>query len=39
LVDRLIDARLLQPDKDHSAIVNATEQMVRLFSIEKSQQW
>jgi hypothetical protein len=38
LVDRLINARLLRPgmDHDHSAIVNATEQMVRLLSMEKS---
>jgi hypothetical protein len=40
LVDQLIDARLLRPgvDHDHAAIVNATEQMVRRFSLEKSQQ-
>ena len=38
LVDRLINARLLRPgmDHDHSAIVNATEQMVRRLSMEKS---
>ena len=38
LVDRLIDARLLRPDMDHdhSAIVSATEQMVRRLSMEKS---
>ena len=38
LVDRLINARLLRPgvDHDHSAIVSATEQMVRRLSMEKS---
>jgi hypothetical protein len=38
LIERLIDARLLRPDKDHdySAIVSATEQMVRRLSMEKS---
>jgi hypothetical protein len=38
LVDRLINVRLLRPgkDHDHSAIVSATEQMVRRLSMEKS---
>ena len=38
LIDRLIDARLLRPgmDHDHSAIVSATEQMVRRLSMAKS---
>ena len=38
LVDRLIDARLLRPgvEHDHGMIANATEQMVRRFSIENS---
>jgi hypothetical protein len=38
LVDRLINGRLLRPgmDHDHSAIVSATEQMVRRLSMEKS---
>jgi hypothetical protein len=36
LVDRLIDARLRAGvEHDHAAIVNATEQMVRRFSMEK----
>jgi hypothetical protein len=40
LVDRLVEAHLLRPgvDHDHAAIVNATEQMVRRLSVEKSQQ-
>jgi hypothetical protein len=40
LVDRLIDARLLRPgmDYEHADIASATEQMIRLISIEKSQQ-
>jgi hypothetical protein len=40
LVDRLIYARLLRAgtDHDHAAIANATEQMVRRFSMGKPQQ-
>jgi hypothetical protein len=36
LVDRLIDTRLLRPgaEHDHRTIANATEQMVRRFSME-----
>jgi hypothetical protein len=40
LVDRLIDARLLRAGVEHgqAAIANATEQIVRRFSMEKQQQ-
>jgi hypothetical protein len=40
LIDRLIDVRLLRAgmDNDHATIVNATEQIVRRFSMEKLHQ-